>query len=139
MNSEPLVSLFSGYYDGAAAILTYERRWISPLAFPLVPWLVFFDILYAPLITAHKALVCFCADIISLGANITSPTATIETHGGKPLVPRHGLLQALQSYHGKQRIRCLGEAGRSEQRRHQKKVSLRLQRQAREPNLDAYS
>ena len=70
----PLVSLFGGYYDGAAATSAYERRWIGPLIFPFVPWLVFLDILCAPLIAAHETLVRFCADIISLGVIITSPT-----------------------------------------------------------------
>ena len=74
MNSEPLGSLFSGYYAGAAATSTYERRWISSLVFLLVPCLIFFDILCAPRITAHEALVRCFADILSLGANITSPT-----------------------------------------------------------------
>ena len=72
----PLVSLFGGYYAGATATSAYERRWISPLVFPLVPCLVFFDILCVPLIAAHVALVRFCTDIVSLGANITSPTGS---------------------------------------------------------------
>ena len=70
----PLVSLFGGYYAGAAATSAYERRWISPLVFPLVSWLVFFDILCAPLIAANEALVRFCADIVLIGVIITSPT-----------------------------------------------------------------
>ena len=74
-----MVSLFGGYYAGAATIPAYKHRWISPLTFPLVPWLVFFDILCVPLIAAHEALVRFCADIVSLGVIITSPTADITT------------------------------------------------------------
>ena len=74
----PLVSLFSGYYAGAAATSAYERRWIIPLVFPLAPCLVFFDIFCAPLIEAHKELVHFCADIVSIGAIITSPS--IQEH-----------------------------------------------------------
>ena len=73
----PLVSPFGGYYAGAAATLAYKRRGISPLTFPLVPWLVSFDPLCAPLIVAHKELVRFCADILSLGVNITSPTLNV--------------------------------------------------------------
>ena len=72
----PVVSLFGGYYAGAAATLAYERRWISPLVFPLVLWLFFFDILCAPLIAAHEALVRFSADIVSIGEIIISPTRT---------------------------------------------------------------
>ena len=79
MNSEPLVSLFGGYYAGAVATSAYERRWISPLVFPLVPWLVFFDILFAPPNAAHEALVRFCVDIVSIGVIITSPTWVVTT------------------------------------------------------------
>ena len=80
LNSEPLVSLFGGYYAGAAATSAYERRGISPLVFPLVPCLVFFDILGVSLIAAHIALVHFCTDIVSLGANITSPETVKVIH-----------------------------------------------------------
>ena len=74
----PLVSLFGGSYAWAAATSAYERRWTSPLVFPLVPWLFFFDILCAPLIAAHEALLRFCADIISLGVIIISPTTPVK-------------------------------------------------------------
>ena len=76
LNSEPLVSLFEGYHAGAAATSAYERRWSSPLVFPLSCFF-FSGILCAPLISAHITLVCFCTDIISLGVHITSPTCGI--------------------------------------------------------------
>ena len=74
----PLVSLFDGYYAGAAATLAYKRGWSSPFLFPLIPWSVFFDILCAPLIAADEALVRFCVDIISISVLITSPTMMAE-------------------------------------------------------------
>ena len=57
-----MVSLFSGYYAGAAATSAYERQWISPLVFPLVLWLfslIFFVCApnYGP--RSVSALVCW--------------------------------------------------------------------------------
>jgi hypothetical protein len=79
----PFVPIFDGYYAGAAATLAYKRGWSSPFLFPLIPWSVFFDILCAPLIAAHEALVRFCVGIVSIGVIITSPT---------PEAPKLGLL-----------------------------------------------
>ena len=90
MNIEPLVSLFGGYYAGAAATSAYERRWNSPLVFHLVPCFVFFDILCVSLIAAHIALVRLCTDIVLLGANITSPTVLgVRMTGVMQLLMRH--------------------------------------------------
>ena len=75
----PLVALFGGYYAVAATASEYERQWISSLVFPLVLWLFFFDILCAPLIAAHEALVRFSADIVSIGVITTSPTHSCES------------------------------------------------------------
>ena len=96
MNSEPLVLLLDRYFTGAAAISVYERWWISQLAVPLIPLLVFFGSLCAPLITAHEVSVHFCADIVSLGVHITPPTHSCEYTPAAGL--EHFLIAGWSSY-----------------------------------------